>query len=208
LVVSKQPLLLLSLIKTNDMETQSKKKILNIYNKNEALDYPYGRLRTAAYFSAEFKPKFGFRSVFQTINPKTGKLNKPKYGTYYTFLCVYQNPDNGYYQYYGFNPNSFDSVNRLCKFLAANNEALGILDKEMVKDICGTLSLVIRASAMYCPVGKENTAKLIAIIDAPTKALIEGFKTGVIDFSTVVVDEEAIEKLKAEAAKPNTAVAA
>lgn len=190
------------------MTDQIEKKILNIYQKNEAPNYPYGRLRTAAYFSVEFKPKYGFRSVFQTINPKTGKFNKPKYGTYYTFLYVYKNPDNGHYNYYGFNVNSFESVNRLCKFLAANNEALGILDKEMVKDICGTLSLAIRGSAMYCPVGKENTAKLISIIDAPTKALIEGFKTGVIDFSKVFIDEEAIEKLKTEAANQTTATAA
>lgn len=190
------------------METKPEKKILNIYNKNEALEYPYGRLRTAAYFSVDFKPKYGFRSVFQTINPKTGKLNKPKYGTYYTFLCVYQNPENGHYNFHGFNTNSFEGINRLCKFLAENNEALGILDKEMVKDICGTLFNVMRGCAMYCPVGKENTDKLLAIIDTPTKALLEGFKTGVVDFSTIKVDEEAIENLKKEFAKPNTAVAA
>lgn len=190
------------------MTDQIEKKILNIYQKNEAPNYPYGRLRTAAYFSVEFKPKYGFRSVFQTINPKTGRLNAPKYGTYYTFLYVYQNQENGHYQFMGYNTNSFDGINRLCKFLAENNEALGKLDKEMVTDICGTLFNVMRGSAMYCPVGKANTDKLLAIIDAPTKALLEGFKTGVIDFSTVVIDEEAIENLKKEFANPNTAIAA
>jgi hypothetical protein len=44
--------------------------------------YPYGRLRATAFFSLEFKKGKGFRSVFQTINPKNNRLNAPKYSTY------------------------------------------------------------------------------------------------------------------------------
>lgn len=177
------------------METKPK-QVLNIYKKHEVSSYPYGRLRTHAYFSVEFKPKFGFRSVFQTINPKTGKLNAPKKGTYYTFAYNYINPDNGHIEYGGFNTDSFGGVNRLCKFLAENNEALGRLDKEMVTEICCVLFNAMRGNARYCPVGQVNAEKLIAIIDEPTKLILDGFKTGVIDFGAVAVDEAAIEALK------------
>lgn len=48
-------------------------------------NYPYGFKKTSASFKIEFNAKKGFRSVFQTINPKTNQLNKPKYGIYYHF---------------------------------------------------------------------------------------------------------------------------
>lgn len=59
---------------------------INTDEKVEVEDYPYGfKLRTTLYDSIEFKNKKGFRHVTQTINPKTGKLNKPKASTYSFF---------------------------------------------------------------------------------------------------------------------------
>ena len=44
-------------------------------------DWPYGRLRTTAIFSIE-QVKGKERAVRSTINPKTGRANKPKKTTY------------------------------------------------------------------------------------------------------------------------------
>ena len=49
-------------------------------------DYPYGRLRCTMAFSQEFKMGKGFRSVRQSTNPKTGRVNKPKKSTYYQIM--------------------------------------------------------------------------------------------------------------------------
>lgn len=52
-------------------------------------DYPYGfHLRCKARYWIEFKPKKGFRLMFQTTNPKRRDAevwNKPKAGTYAAF---------------------------------------------------------------------------------------------------------------------------
>ncbi len=46
-------------------------------------DYPYGyRLRTTIRYWIETKKGFGQRFMSQTVNPKTGRWNKPKNGTY------------------------------------------------------------------------------------------------------------------------------
>lgn len=73
------------------------KQLLNINGTATAESYPYGRLRTQAFFSIEFHPKKGFRSVFQTIDPKNGRVNKPKKSTYGRGLYYqYINPDNNH----------------------------------------------------------------------------------------------------------------
>lgn len=49
-------------------------------------DYPYGRnIRTQIRYWVEYKENKGYRFVSQTVNPKTGLWNKPKYGTYAEF---------------------------------------------------------------------------------------------------------------------------
>ena len=46
-------------------------------------DYPYGfRLRTSIRYWVETKRGHGQRMVSQTVNPKNGRLNKPKASTY------------------------------------------------------------------------------------------------------------------------------
>lgn len=60
-------------------------------------DYPYGfRLRTQIRYWIETKKNQGQRFVSQTLNPKNGKWNKPKAGTYSEIKCLTRNPKNGY----------------------------------------------------------------------------------------------------------------
>src|SRR4051812_18420178 len=55
-------------------------------------DYPYGRSRTQKRYWIESKPKHGDRLVTQTLNPKTGRWNKPKAGTYASILVLFLEP--------------------------------------------------------------------------------------------------------------------
>lgn len=59
-------------------------------------DYPYSwKLRCQIRYWIESKPKFGQRFVSQTLNPKTGKWNAPKPGTY-SQIVVMVELDNGH----------------------------------------------------------------------------------------------------------------
>ncbi len=52
-------------------------------------DYPYGRLRTQMKYWIEYRNGQGFRPVTCSLNPKTGKWNKPHKGTYTEGLAMY-----------------------------------------------------------------------------------------------------------------------
>ena len=57
-------------------------------------DYPYGfRLRTTIRYWVETKPRHGQRFVSQTLNPKTGRWNKPKASTYAPVAVLFLNAD-------------------------------------------------------------------------------------------------------------------
>ncbi len=72
----------------------------NVYSQEatEAVshDYPYGRLRCTAKWWIESNGKKGMRVGFQTINPKTGRVNAPKYSTYEEFKVLFIDPENGH----------------------------------------------------------------------------------------------------------------
>lgn len=74
-----------------------------VYDKQTVDDYPYGRLRATVYYSTEFVKNKGMRTVFQSVNPKTGRVNKPKKSTYSDFYIMYRNLTNNYVQYFVFN---------------------------------------------------------------------------------------------------------
>jgi hypothetical protein len=58
----------------------------------EVKDYPYGfRLRTSIFYWIETKKGNGDRFCTYTINPKTGRANKPKCSTYSPFLYLQLN---------------------------------------------------------------------------------------------------------------------
>lgn len=62
----------------------------------EVKDYPYGfRLRTSIFYWIESKKGNGDRFCSYTINPKTGRPNKPKCGTYSVFQYMFIN-DKGH----------------------------------------------------------------------------------------------------------------
>lgn len=63
-------------------------------------DYPYGGLRCKIWFWVEAN-KRGFRFCSRTENPKTGRLNKPKMGTYYKVGGSLYLDENNHVQFFG-----------------------------------------------------------------------------------------------------------
>jgi hypothetical protein len=73
-------------------------------------DYPYGfTTRTQARYWLEHKPKKGWRLVFQTLNPKTERWNKPKASTYSEWGGAMFLDGNGHVQWEGIGPYSSDA---------------------------------------------------------------------------------------------------
>jgi hypothetical protein len=62
-------------------------------------DYPYGGMRTQMRFWVETRPKFGQRVVTQSLNPKTGRWNKPHAGGYTEIVCLFINEENGHCEF-------------------------------------------------------------------------------------------------------------
>ena len=70
-------------------------------------DYPYGfRERTQIRFWLEHKPKKGWRFVSQTMNPKTGRWNKPKASTYLEWGGAMYLDEKGHVHWDGVGPYS------------------------------------------------------------------------------------------------------
>lgn len=81
------------------------KRFLPIDESVTVDNYPYGfNLRTSITYSVERKPGNGMRSVSQTVNPKTGKPNKPKHSTYSAFVRLYEDTETGYIHFFHYNP--------------------------------------------------------------------------------------------------------
>lgn len=174
--------------------------ILPIREKQSSNDYPYGRLRTTAYFSIEFVPGKGFRSVFQTVNPKNGRLNAEKKSTYSHFAYLVLNTENGHFETRKFGIGGFEDINKLSKFMLANQVALG-LTKEMVIDLCCTIVTTIRIASRWINADAENA---LPLIEKAFKTALSGFKTGVCNWEELFIDVDAIENL---AAKKNSQAA-
>jgi hypothetical protein len=63
-------------------------------------DYPYGGLRCKIWFWLEDGgPNKGYRFVSQTQNPKTGRMNAPKKGTYHKIAANMYIDENGHVVY-------------------------------------------------------------------------------------------------------------
>lgn len=170
------------------------KKILNVNLTYEAKDYPYGRLRTSMFYSLDFHPKKGFRAVTQSLNPKTGRMNKPHPGTYSFFKFMYENTENGHFEFGGFSSyGGFKDIRNVSKFIAENFEALQ-LTREQVQSICGHLFTLMRGNTSYSAI--ENKDALLELVKPTVELFVKGINTGNNIFAEVKLDVEAIEKLK------------
>lgn len=152
----------------------------------ETDSYPYGYLKTRAFFSVEFNKK-GFRTVFQTINPKTGRLNKPKNGTYSPVILPASN--KGHHTFVGYLDFNGDAeINKGLQFM---NDFKELFTEDQLKQINAfiySMMLVsLKAQVIYCGSDIEDLKPLFT---EKMKAAIKG------DYLNAFLDVEKIEALK------------
>lgn len=144
---------------TQTIESQK----VNTLEKVEVSSYPYGRLRTKAYFSIEFNPKHGFRSVFQTINPKNGVLNKPSKSTYgffmYSQVSQKEDGDNFVEVIHIRRPHDLNTIKGLKETVKQILETGLDLTPEMIKYLAENFYLDLKINLSFTA-SEERAAKL------------------------------------------------
>lgn len=175
---------------------------VTVYSSDSILttdSYPYGRLRCTATFSVEFT-KNGFRSVFQTVNPKDGRINNPKKSTYYPVILP-MTLENGHIEYCGYcDFNGSESINVGCQFM---NDFFELFTLEQIKHIGATLTTMLKvnskAQVIYCGTDWET---LKPYVTEQFKNAVKIFTSGENLFLACILDVAAIDALKVEGFQP------
>lgn len=156
--------------------------------------YPYGRLRTTVWYWVEFKKGFGFRSMFQSKDPKTGRINKPKAGTYYPAMVMKKDSETGHVRSHTVGFNGDEEMTAGLAFMA---EHFDLFTTEQIHDIFATVVTMhrvsMKANVVYC--GVTDTDALIAVFDPAVKAALHGFRTGENVFAQCLPDYAAVKAL-------------
>jgi len=153
-------------------------------------DYPYGRLRATAYFGTEFKAGKGFRSTFQTINPKNGRLNAVKKEVYYPISLLYQN-EVGHYKHHVMNPSGDEGVNRALDFVCEHHslftpDELAYIGKHLASIVqAGMIAAVVYCGAAKEKVGELQTPVFSALLKAAKEPTLENFQSVRVDCAAV-----------------------
>ncbi len=128
----------------------------------EVKDYPYGfKLRTTLINKVEFRPKFGFRVITQTINPKTGVLNKPKNGNYHHFLMRYYD-ENNHIQFESFDFYGIDKAKIFFKIVYDN---FSLYSADEIKYIYLVVGSLLKYAMHHKEKTEENKAEFKRLID-------------------------------------------
>jgi len=177
------------------------REVFEVGAKLETSNYPYGRLKCTAFFNVEVT-KNGFREVFQTINPKDGRINKPKKSTYYEMIlpCV---DSNEHYSFCGHNSfNGTDEINTGLHFL---NDFFELFKVEQIKNIAtsiyGSMVVNIKAQSIYCGTDIELLKPLYVEKFATLKTIMNN---GENHFLECLLDSGKIEALKVPNYNPFT----
>lgn len=166
-------------------------------------NYPYGyKLKTTATYSLEHKKGKGFRTVFQTINPKTGRVNAPKKSTYSPCLLL-RTDSNGHVGTIGGDFYGADGINKSCMFIHNNFDKF---TADQIKDLYGEAHMRLRVEAqaivVYCGASKDKVLTLIRpLLDIASK----GFNDPTQNlFDTIQIPVADLEALKDKDFKPFT----
>lgn len=168
-------------------------------------NYPYGyKLKTTLTHSLEFKSGKGFRHVTQTVNPKTGRLNKPKRGNYYPLMLLATDSETNYTRSYALNPNSAEGVNTAAEFM---RDKYSLFQHREIVHAANYLIKILKADtyarAVYCG---SNTAEILPYYKEAVTALFDIASTGSNLFDKVHVDTFALDALKVPNFQPFTTV--
>ena len=130
--------------------------------------YPYGRLRCTRTMKIEFKKSHGYRIQTQTTNPKTGRLNAPKNGTYYNFICLIEEKETGYSKGLHFDLNGDKSVQTFLNFLKIHKDFLTFSTEEsqhLLAQIIATLKIGAQWTKFKIPAEGERET-ILQYLDA------------------------------------------
>ena len=163
--------------------------------KVEVEDYPYGfRLRTTLFDTIDFNPKKGYRHTTQTIDPRNGRLNKPKSSTYSPLKVRYYD-ENGHiktitleFMY------SAKDLNKACKFINENFELFTPEEIQYFYDQA-LVGAVVNVRAMVQWGGADLDA-VKPLHDGFIAIAKKGKEDGLNHFGELVLDVDAIEALK------------
>lgn len=180
------------------IETPKKLTNKTVNEKFTSDNYPYGRLRTTKYFEIEFNKNKGFRQVETTVNPKTGKLNKPHKSTY--SMLIFLNDFEGFYKYTHFSMNCFKDINNFAQIVHDN---YSLFTPEQIEYFATQMFLVSKASAkakvIYCG---SDFEKIKPLIDNQIKIIIDIIKTKENKFNLINFDIEALKATEIEGFNP------
>jgi hypothetical protein len=168
-------------------------KVHKVSEVLKTIDYPYGRERATAFFSVEMNNK-GCRTVFQTINPKTGRLNNPKKGNYYQVILPIE-LENNYFEFTGYL--DFNGTEAITKGLYFMNDYKDCFSLEQLKSIAvfisGMMKINAKSQVIYCGSKWED---LKPYYENPLHNIIKIATGENTDFLSCLLDFDAIESLK------------
>lgn len=151
---------------------------VNTLEKIEVSNYPYGGMRTKAFFSIEFNEKRGFRNVFQTINPKNGVLNKPKKSTYSFFEYLQITPKDGtnFVNTLSFRlPHDVETLKAFARSFMSSS--INGVTEEMYKYIAAQIITSMRVTLAFTDKDKQEDLK--NVFKPYIKILADMYKTGI-----------------------------
>ena len=156
-------------------------KVHHIASKLKTDNYPYGRERATAFFSVEINKK-GCRTVFQTINPKTGRLNNPKNSTYCPVILPAEF-ENNFFDFCGYlDFNGTEDINKGLYFMEDFKECF---DPEQLKQITTIILAMTKVNAkaqiIYCgskwedlkPYFEKQIQNLVKIINGESDNFLD-----------------------------------
>ncbi|NBW22074.1 MAG: hypothetical protein EBR82_80395 [Caulobacteraceae bacterium] len=143
----------------------------------------------------------GFRQVTQTVDPKTGKLNKPKQGKYYDFSM--REFTDGQVKRTCLKVNGGERLNDVARF-CAQPEVFNVLteqERKYLYELCILGSKAhMKARVIYC--GSE-AKDLIPLFNPFVSAALEGYRNPNENyFGEMVLPVEEIEKTQKPDFKP------
>lgn len=160
----------------------------------EVKEYPYGfRLKTTLTDFIEFDPKKGYRHCTQTIDPRNGRVNKPKKSTYHPLLVRFYD-EKGHIKTLGFDFNGDKALNSACKFIAANFD---IFTSDEIKYLYSVVySMAILDYKATCIYGGSDPEILKQFYTGFWATAKDGLKNGGNLFASLVLDNDGIEATK------------
>mgnify|MGYP007100074958 CR=1 FL=1 len=183
-----------ALAKDESIFTAEKIIVHHVSDKLQNDDYPYGRERATAFFSVEHNAGKGFRNIFQTINPKNGRLNNPKKGTYSPVMLPCTVESNGHFQTCGVDFNGNQAMNEGLIFMS---EFFECFEPDQIKDIAAHAVMMskVGAKAMVIYTGAK-WEDLKPLVEESIKTLVSILKTGENKFQEALISVDQIEALK------------